>query len=150
MSTWFEGSIDIACSLDDVQRSLADIGQHTVGVVERMPGMSTVELVDAASDAVTITTNEGVMRRTEITRRDADDGLVVELDETYEAKSKVTATSHVVEEFTATPDGVTHRLVISDVHAPGALGFLYRKLGSRNVGRGFLEVTKGHLEASPR
>lgn len=90
------------------------------------------------------------MRRTGITTRGGDESLVVELDETYEAGSKVTATSHVVEEFTATADGVTHRLVISDVQVPGALGFFYGKFGGRNVGRGFLEATKGHLEASPR
>ena len=65
-----------------------------------MPGMTLVELVDEGDDHVTIRTNEGLMRRTNITTVVEDDRVVVDYDEAYDAGSKVKMTSHFRDEFT--------------------------------------------------
>ena len=57
-------------------------------------------------------TNEGLMKRTNITERAEADRVVVEFDEVYEAGSKVTVTSHFSNEFTADGNGITHHVVI--------------------------------------
>ncbi len=140
MSVWFEGRSDIPCSIGQVEEALSDLGEHYRGVISFMPGLTSVELVEQGPDSVTIRTNEGIMKRTNITRSTAAGSVVVELDEEYKAGSRVTATSHFRDEFTATGDGVTHRLVISDVDAPGLLGFLYRTFGSSNTGNAMLKA----------
>lgn len=145
MSVWFEGVSEIGCSIERVQQSLDDLGEHYVGVISLMPGLTSVELVEQSSDSVTIRTNEGLMKRTNITSRPGPAGLVVELDETYEAGSKVTTTSHFRDEFTSRGSGVTHRLVISDVEAPGFLGFFYRRFGGKKMGNAFLKAYEDHL-----
>lgn len=48
-----------------------------------MPGLSSVDLVEQASDSVTIKTNEGLMERTNIVKRVGSAGVVVEFDERY-------------------------------------------------------------------
>jgi hypothetical protein len=58
-----------------------------------------------------------------ISTRIEADRVVMEFDERYEAGSKVTVTSHFSDEFTTSDSGMIHRLVISDVAAPGFLGF---------------------------
>jgi hypothetical protein len=112
-----------------------------------MPGMTSVELVDQGSDFVTIKTNEGLMKRTNISKRGEGDGVVVEFDEVYEAGSKVTATSHFSESFTASDAGVTYRLTMSNVEAPGFLGFFYSKFGSSKTGNAFLSAYKTYFES---
>lgn len=147
MSIWFEGSNSVACSLQRVKDSLQDLGAHYVGVIGQMPGLSRVELVEHGSDFVTIETNEGVMKRTNISIRVEADSVVVELDEEYQAGSLVTANSHFCDQFETTETGVEHRVVISGVEAPGVLGFFYRKLGSNSIGKAFLTSHKTFLES---
>lgn len=125
MSVWFDGENELECGIEDVKQSLEELGAHYVGVIDCVPGMTTVELLDQTSDSVTITTNEGIMKRTNITVHVEAERVLVELDERYQAGSKITTTSHFVDEFTTSATGVTHHLVISDVAAPGFLGYFY-------------------------
>lgn len=91
-----------------------------------MPGLTDVELIERAQDAVTIRTNEGVMRRSDIAVQRHPD---------------------TVEEFAATDSSVLHTSVMSDVEAPGVLGFLYGRFGSRRPETpAFLSATRTHLE----
>ena len=112
-----------------------------------MPGMTSVELVDQGSDSVTIRTNEGLMKRTNISRRSEADGVAVEFDEEYEAGSKLTATSHFSESFTASGVGVTYRLTMSNVEAPGFLGFFYSRFGSSKIENAFLNAYRTYFES---
>ena len=146
MPIWFEGHNVVECSLEDVERSVADLGRHTTAIVSLMPGLAGVELVDQGPDHVTIKTNEGLMRRTNISTRTEPDLIIIECDERYEAGSRVTTTTHFVDEFTPSADGVRHHLVMRDVQAPGLMGFLYRRFGSSKMGNAFLAATKAHLE----
>ena len=147
MSFWFEGTGKIDCTVGQVKRALDDQGETFAGVISLMPGMTSVELVDQGSDFVTIRTNEGLMKRTNISKRSEADGLVVEFDEEYEAGSKVTATSHFSESFTASDAGVAYRLTMSNVEAPGFLGFFYSKFGSSKTGNAFLNAYKTYFES---
>ena len=71
---------------------------------------------------------------------------MIEFDEKYEAGSKVTATSHFSSEFTTSDTGVTQHLVMSDVEAPGFLGFFYQRFGNSKTGNAFLTASKDYLE----
>jgi hypothetical protein len=146
MSVWFEGENVIGCDLAKVQRAFDNPGEHYVGVFSLMPGLTSVELVEAGTDFVTIRTNEGLMKRTSISKRIEADRLVVELNEVYEAGSRVTVTGRFSDEFTTSDDGVAHRLVISDVEAPGFLGSLYRTFGGKKMGNALLTAYKAYLE----
>ncbi|MBT8214069.1 MAG: hypothetical protein KJP12_02515 [Acidimicrobiia bacterium] len=146
MSVWFEGNSHVDCSLSEVAAALANYAEHCAGVVSHMPGLTSVEIVDQGPDSVTIKTNEGLMERTNISVHVEQDQAVVEYDEKYQAGSRVTVTSHFVDEFTRSDNGVTHRLVMSNVTAPGFLGFLYRKLGGSKIGNAFLASYKAYLE----
>ncbi len=149
MTVWFEGTHEIDCSIEDVKQSVQDLGRHYLGVVGCMPGLSDVELVDQSSDSVTITTSEGTMRRTSISTRVDPDSVVIELDEEYEAGSRVTARSHFRDEFTIAGSRVTLRVVISDVQARGFLGWMYRTFGASKMGRAFLTANADHLQKRP-
>ena len=146
MSAWFEGDSEIDCDIRQLKDALEDQGEHYVGVISLMPGMTSVELVEQGTDFVTIKTNEGLMRRTNISKQIDAERVVVEFDEEYEAGSKVTTTSHFSDEFTTSDTGVTHRLVVSDVEAPGFLGFFYRTFGSSKTGNAFLTAYKAYFE----
>ncbi|NNF64018.1 MAG: hypothetical protein HKN07_07130 [Acidimicrobiia bacterium] len=146
MSAWFEGTIEVDCDIEQVNAALENLGDLYVAIVSRMPGLHTVELVEQGDDFVTIRTNEGLMKRSSISKRTESDRMVVEFDERYDAGSKVTATSHFSEEFAKGDNGVTYRLVMTDVEAPGFLGFFYQKFGSSKTGNAFLEAYRGHFE----
>jgi hypothetical protein len=146
MSVWFEGKGSIECDIAQVEGALEDPGSLFVGIVRLMPGLVSVDLIDQGSDFVTIRTNEGLMYRTSISKQVDGERLVVEYDEKYEAGTKVTTTSHFLEEFAKSDAGVTHRLVISDVRASRFLGFLYRIFGSKRTGNTFLKAAKTYLE----
>lgn len=146
MAVWFEGVSEIGCTIDQVRRAVAGHGEHFVAVVSLMPGMTSVELVDEGGDSVTIKTNEGLMKRTHIVKRVERESVVVEFDEEYEAGSRVKATSHFRDEYTGSGGVVDHRLVISEVEAPGFLGFFYKRFGASNMGNVFLAAYKAHLE----
>ena len=146
MSVWFEGETQIDCDLERVARALEDYGGHYVEVVGLMPGMTGVELVDQGPDSVTIRTNEGLMKRTHISTRSEPDKIVVEFVEEYAAGSKITVTSHFCDEFTRSGSGVRHRIVITDLVAPGLLGFAYRTFGRSSMGKAFLSSYQACLE----
>lgn len=146
MSVWFQGEGEIDCSIEQVKDAVEQPGRYFVGVVGLMPGLTSVELVEQQGDSATITTNEGLMTRTNVSRREDADGVVVEFDEEYEAGSKVTTNSHFCEEFVASDGRVMHRLVMSDVNAPGFLGFFYRRFGSSKMGNAFLTASKAYFE----
>ena len=146
MSVWFEGSGEINCSTQRVKDALEDPGEFFAGIVSLIPGLTSVELVEQGSDFVTIRTNEGLMQRTNLAKHIEAERVVVEYDERYEAGSKVTTTSHFTDEFTASGTGVTHRLVMSDVAAPGVLGFFYRTFGRSKTGKAFLAAYKAYFE----
>ena len=146
MSIWFEGSIELDCDLEHLKRALENPGELYLGIVSLMPGLTSVELVEQGDDSVTIRTNEGLMTRTNISKRLEKDRVVVSFDESYEAGSKVTTTSHFSEEFTKGETGVACRLVMSDVDASGVLGFFYQRFGSSKTGDAFLAAYKTHFE----
>jgi hypothetical protein len=143
---WFEGSLEIDCDIGQVRRALESPGELYVGVDSLMPGLTSVELVEQGNDSVTISTNEGLMKRTNISKHVEADRVVVDFDESYEAGSKVTTKSHFSEEFTTGNTAVTYRLVMSDVEAPGFLGFFYQRFGSSKTGNAFLTAYKAHFE----
>ena len=53
-----------------------------------MPGLTSVELVEQGNDFVIIRTNEGLMKRTNITVQAGVESVLVEFDEEYQAGSK--------------------------------------------------------------
>ncbi len=146
MSIWFEGSNEIKCNIEQVKHSLDDLGEHYLGVIRNMPGLSSVELVERKKDSVIIKTNEGIMKRTNITKIFKTDRVVVEVDEEYQAGRLVTSRSHFFNEFISTDTGVKHHMVISNLKAPGFLGFFYRTFGRSNIGNAFLESYKKYYE----
>jgi hypothetical protein len=146
MSVWFEDDIEVGCGVPEVQRAVEDHGRFFVGITSLMPGMESVELIEQGDDWATIRTNEGIMKRTKISKNIETQLVTVDFDEVYEAGSKVTARPHFHQEFTANDTGATHRLVMSDVEAPGFLGFLYQRLGSSKMGNAFLKATKAFFE----
>ena len=149
MSVWYEGEGEIACSLDRVAQAIGNnTGEYFTGVVSHMPGLASVDLVEAHADAVTITTNEGLMKRHDIVTQVDEDGVSIEFDEEYQAGSKVTVNSHLVHRFVATDHGVQHHLVVRDVTAPGLLGFFYRRFGSSKIGKVLLAAEKTYFETS--
>ena len=146
MSVWFEGSSEIECNIQQVKRALENLGEHHVGVISLMPGLTSVELVEQGSDFVIIRTNEGLMKRTSITKRIEAESVIVEFDEEYQAGSKITTKSHFLHEFTTSDTGVKHRITIGDVEASGLLGFFYRTFGRSNTGSAFLKSYKTYFE----
>lgn len=146
MSIWFEGQIEIDCDIQKVKDAFEDLGEHYAAVIRLMPGVTSVELIEQGRDFVTLKTNEGLMKRTNISKLIEAERVVLELDEEYQAGSKIKANSHFVDEFTTSENGVRHHVVMSGVEAPGFLGFFYRKFGSANIGNAFLASYKAYFE----
>ena len=145
MTVWFEGSGDIKCTIQQVKDDLDNIGEHYTGVISHMPGITSVELIDQGRDFVIIKTNEGLMKRTNISINIEDERVAIEFDEEYQAGS-VTTRSHFIDEFKVSSNGIQHHIVMSGVEASGLLGFFYRKFGSSNIGNGFLTSYKTYFE----
>ena len=143
---WFEGSIKIDCTIKAIIKSFNNIGEHYVGMVGHMPGMTTVELLDQGSDFVTIKTNEGIMKRTNISKHVEADRVVLEFDEEYKASRLITTKSHNKEKLIKLDNGVTYHIEITGVGASGILGFFYRLFGSKNIGNAFLNSHKKYFE----
>jgi hypothetical protein len=146
MPIWFEGSIGIECNIQQVKHSFKNHGEHYSRVISFMPGLTNVELVESGSDFVTIKTNEGLMKRTNISKRVEDESVVVEFDEEYLAGQMITTKSHYLEEFKTSDTGVLHRTVLSGVEAPGFLGFFYRKFGKSSIGNALMKSYKTYFE----
>ena len=81
MSVWFEGSSEIEYNIQQVKHALEHQGKHYAGVISPMPGLTSVELSEQGSDFVTIKTNEGLMKRTNITKLIEAESVVMEFDE---------------------------------------------------------------------
>ena len=143
---WFEGSNEIDCSIQQVKKAFENLGMHYVKLIGLMPGITSVELVDEGKDFITIQTNEGIMRRTNIKKKIDTAKWIVEFDEEYKAGRMINAKSHIVDEFTTSDSGVKHRIVISGIKAPGLMGFFYRTFGSKNIGGAFLKSYKEYLD----
>ena len=146
MSVWFEGSNEIECNIQQVKHALENHGEHYAEVISLMPGLTSVELVEHGHDYVTIKTNEGLMKRTNIAKRIKAERVVVEFDEEYQARPKITVKSHFSDEITVSDAGVKYRTVISGVEALGFLGFFYRKFGKSKTGNAILRSYKTYFE----
>jgi hypothetical protein len=148
VSVWFEGTSQLRCTLEDVKQSLSNPGEHYLEVTRLMPGLTSVELINQSDDSLAIRTNEGLMRRSNLTKRIEAGQVAVDFDEVYEAGSRITVSSRFHDEFTTSESGVTYYLVISSVQAPGFGGFFYRRFGSSKIGGALLTATKAHIENS--
>lgn len=144
---WFEGSVLVKCRIEDIELSSENMGEFLRGATSFMPGLKSVELVEQGTDNVIIKTNEGLMKRTNITKDSKPDRVVIEFDEEYQAGRMLTTTSHHSNEFTMTDKGLILKTVISDLNAPGVIGFLYKSFGSKNIGTGILESYKSYIES---
>ena len=144
---WFEGSNIIECSFQSLEHAIENHGKFYEGVVSCMSGISNVELLEQGKDYLIIKTNEGIMKRTNIKKSTKPDVIVVEFDEEYRAGKMVTTRSHFFDEFTSNENGLTLITTISDVKAPGILGFVYRLFGGANIGKAILSSHKTYLEA---
>ena len=146
MPVWFEGSNEIECDIEEVKHALENPGDYYKAVTSLMPGLTSTELAEQTSDSVIIKTNEGIMKRTRISKRIEGESLAVDFDEEYQAGSKITVNSHVLDEFIKSEIGVQHRIVISDVKARGILGFFYRAFGKSSIGNALLNSAKAYFE----
>ncbi len=146
MSIWFENFDKIECSIQKVKQSFNNYGEHYVGVISLMPGLTSVEVIEEGIDFVTIKTNEGLMRRTNISKTIDDESVIVEFDEEYQAGRMINVKSHSLDEFTVSGEKVKHRTVLSEVKAPGFMGFFYRTFGKSSIGNSLLKSYKTFLE----
>lgn len=137
---WFEGNGDINCDLLKVEESLGNIGLYFMEIIKRMPSMTGVELIEQVDDFVTIKTDEGVLKRSNISISVESSVLKLEFDEEYDAGKSITTHAHFLHEFSKGESNVTHRLVITNLKAPGFMGFFYRKFGSSSMGKAFLKA----------
>ena len=87
------------------------------------------------------------MKRINIKKRIMPDSITVEFDEEYEAGKMITTRSHFFDAFSLTGNGIKHRTTISNIKAPGFLGFFYKVFGSTNIGKAILSSHKIYLEA---
>ena len=148
MTVWFEGSNNIECDIQQVNQSLENLGEHYIALVRLMPGLSSVELVEQGDDFVTIRTNEGYMKRKNISINITDESVVIAFDEKYQAGSMLTTRSHFIDTFTKTDLGIEHHLSISNLTAPGFMGFFYRTFGKSSTGNAFLASYKTYYEGN--
>lgn len=146
MSKWFEGTIEIECSIDQLITSFEDLGEHYLAIVNLMPGLTSVELVDQGQDFVIIRTNEGLMKRNNISKVVEADRLLVEFDEEYQAGSMGPVKTHYHHEFKTKGSGVEQRTVLSIVEAPGLMGFFYRTFAKSSIGNAVLNSYKTCFE----
>ena len=146
MSVWFEGSSEIECNIQQVKHAIEHLGEFFVGITGLMPGLAGVELVEQGSDFVIIRTNEGLMKRTNISKRIEAESVAVEFDEEYQAGSNITVKSRVSDDFMTSDTGIKHRTIISGVTASGLLGFFYRKFGKSSIGKALLRSYKTYFE----
>ena len=108
--------------------------------------MTKVELVGQGDDFVNIQTNEGLMKRTNISKKVEGERIVIEFDEEYQAGRAITTNSHFLDDFEVSANIVSHRITISNLKAPGFMGFFYRNFGRSSMGKAFLNAHKSFLE----
>ena len=144
-SVWFEDTTKINCNIHDVEMSLENVGEHFKEVISILPGMTSVELIDQGIDFVTIKTNEGIMNRTNISIVSNKGKITVDFDEEYQAGKTIKTNSHFIEEFESHDNEIRLRVEISNLKAPGFMGFFYRNFGSKNIGNAFLNAYENYL-----
>ena len=142
---WFQKSTMIVCNIEDINKSLDNLGEHYKELMSVYPGMTTVDLIEQGKDFVTIKTSEGLMKRTYFSIIKSEGKTIVEFDEEY-ITSKLTTTSHFVEKFEANHGRVELDIKISNMTAPGFLGFLLRNFGGNSIGKAFLNSYKSIFE----
>ena len=142
---WFNNSTLMNCEIEDINKSLSDLGEHYKKLIGVYPGMTTVELIEHGKDYVTIKTNEGTMKRTNISIERTENKIIVDLDEEY-ITSKITTSSHIMEIFEVKNDKIELTIEIRNLVAPGFLGFFLRNFGGKNIGNGFLNSYKRILK----
>ncbi|MFY0672466.1 MAG: hypothetical protein JXQ87_03640 [Bacteroidia bacterium] len=145
-AVWFKGDQKIECNINSLIKSISNLGTHYSGVTGLMKGITRAELVEQGIDFVTIKTNEGIMKRTGIKVQGDKEKVTVEFDEEYKAGKTITTNSHFKEEFNSTSSGITFSLEISNLAAPGLMGFFYRNFGNKNIGNAFLDSSRLYLE----
>ena len=147
---WFEGSNELDCKIERVESSVNDLGEYFLGIISKMPSMTKVDLVEKGEDFVTLQTNEGLMKRTNISKKVEGDKIMLEFDEEYQAGMAITTKSHFLHEFEMKDNMVIHHITISNLEAPGFMGFFYRNFGSSTMGKAFLNAHKNFLEKESR
>ena len=85
------------------------------------------------------------MKRTNISIVSNKDKIIVEFDEEYQAGKTITTNSHFVKEFEEKNNEIRLRVEISNLKAPGFMGFFYRNFGSKNIGNSFLNAYENYL-----
>lgn len=146
MSIWYENNNEIDCDIQKIKESFNNWGEHYAAVISFMPGLTSVELLEQGKDFVTIRTNEGLMKRTNIFMNIENERVIVEFDEEYHAGRMINVQSHYWDEFIQRGSIVKHRIVLSNVHAPGLLGFFYVKMGKSSIGNALLKSYKTFFE----
>jgi hypothetical protein len=119
MSIWFENYNEIDCDIQKVKQSFNNYDEHYAGVIRLMPGLTSVEVMEEGIDFVNIKTNEGLMRRRNISRTIDDENVIVEFDEEYQAGRMINVKSHSLDDFTISGEKVKYRTVLSEVKAQG-------------------------------
>lgn len=145
-SLWFDGSNQINCNIKKINDSLKNIGELFVDITKLMPGIKVSKLVDQGANFVIIKTNEGFMKRKNISIKIHASMIVLEFDEVYQAGKSITTKSHHLEKYTVNGSKVDHDLIISDVQASGFLGFFYRIFGKKSIGSAILNSYKTFFE----
>ena len=144
---WFEGSSIIECNIQDIKQASENPGEFHRNVTSFMPGLKSVELLEQGADYVLIKTDEGIMKRTDIKSKIEASRIIIEFHEEYDAGRMVKTNSYHSNEFSICEKGVHLQTIISEVSAPGILGFLYRLFGSNNIGNGILQSYKNYIES---
>ncbi|MHA1948014.1 MAG: hypothetical protein ACXAC6_02895 [Candidatus Hodarchaeales archaeon] len=67
-SIWWEGSNEIDCNIQQIKLAFENYGEIMSGVTSLMLGLTSIDIVEQGSDFVTIKTNEGIMKRTNISK----------------------------------------------------------------------------------
>ena len=146
MSIWFESSNEIECNIQKVKESFNNYGKHYMGIISLMPGLTNVKIIEEGPGFVSIRTNEGIMKQTNISKIVQDDKLIVEYDEDYQAGKKINVKTHYLDEFIFVENKVKHRTVLSNVKATGILGFFYKIFGKSSIGNAILKSYKTFFE----
>jgi hypothetical protein len=144
-SIWFEGINDIECNIENIKQSIDTYNELFVNVVRLTPGITSAEIIEKANKSITIKTNEGIMKRTNISTTINDESVILEFDEEYQVGQKIQVNTHYFHEFTVIGNNIKHRIILSDVKAPGFLGFFYRNFGKSNIGNSILNSYRDYF-----
>lgn len=147
MSIWYKSSEEINCQLDTVKQEVKSMGQLLVGVVKLMPGLTSVELIEATEDTVIIKTNEGLMNRSNILISLDKNLVTIDFNESYQAGKMSEFLTHYKHIFEMKDDGVLHTCEISNVKASGFMGFLYKNFAKKSIGSATMNAYKKYLES---